>query len=322
MSPVTNTHTTWPLILVLCLAGACSRAETAAPTHTDVRHRKPVGAVARFTVACTIEAAPNRERDASPMCWVPPAAVTIGTPVEPEQREDGPAREVRISRGFYIDQYEVTLAQLSRFVIASGNQCAGTRQGKCVDDVKGSPIVALAPGSFLPEPGKAQRPAYGIAYEVARQYCEWVGRRLPTDAEWEVAARFDPTTAAMRTYPWGNEYAPDLTNCSDCESNDDHVTTSAVGAFARDRSAIGAFDMGGNSDEWVSDCFHKAPPSGAVDPHVTSGCEQTCFAGKPCRAQRLARGAMFGTRREDLESKNRFRMGPDALAGFRCARDK
>src|SRR4051794_18158520 len=65
----------------------------------------------RFTPTCDRSFAPRPERDASPMCNVPAGDFTMGTPVDPKRPQDGPARRVRISHDFAIDQYEVTIAQ-------------------------------------------------------------------------------------------------------------------------------------------------------------------------------------------------------------------
>lgn len=277
-----------------------------------------------FEIDCRPAHAPRPDRDDAPMCWVPPATFMMATPVEPDELSTGPARRVRITRGFYLDQYEVTVAAFARFVQARGNACPDARRGKCVDGGEWW-IDALDPARYTPLPDADRMPIYGISFPAAEQYCAWVGKRLPTEAEWELAARHDPVTGTDRVYAWGDQFEPDVTSCHDCGSSEPRrfLTFAPVGSFPRDRSPIGAFDMGGNVDEWVSDCLRWYPTceEPCVDPHVQTECSQACYDGQPCRDNRVLRGGMVGTRVKDLEAKNRLPAGALGYGGLRCARD-
>lgn len=241
------------------------------------------------------------------MCKVPAAEFMMG---------DAPARRVRISKPFYIDQFEVTNSQYLAFLRAGDHAC-GKAARYCFsgDSPDGYDLKNL---SLAPDFEKL--PA-NVTLAGATAYCSWLGKRLPTEAEWELAARFDPTDGSVRTYPWGNTYRAGIAN---------HFGVlvprkgklAPVGSFSDDRSAIGAFDMGGNAEEWVADCFARdiECPQTCVDPLVTTNCEQICEEGdsNECFRAHVARGASVTSR--STSATARHKTFPNfAGSAIRCA---
>lgn len=272
-----------------------------------------------FVIDCGKQHAPRPERDPVPMCWVPAGTMTMGTPVEADQPEDGPARSVTISRGFYLDQYEVTVAQFGAFVRAVGNQCPAAPEGTCERFWQNS-VDLTRRGALATLPSLAPFPVTNTSHAAAAAYCEWVGKELPTEAEWELAARRDPAAANPRTYPWGNTVEPGIAACHVLDCGDRPDVTTRPGTMHRDVSAVGVHDLGGNVFEWTRDCYTRetACVSPCVDP-VNEECLPRCRSGvadKTCKF--VSRGGSDVTRFEDLDSKNRIEDFGDGGAGIRC----
>jgi serine/threonine-protein kinase len=147
--------------------------------------------------------------------------------------------------------------------------------------------------------GAGDHPINCVDYAGAEAYCRWVGKRLPTEAEWELAAR----GPEGRPHPWGSDAPTCGRACIDrngaCRDPDVSVATCAAGAHPADRTPEGIFDLGGNVAEWTADA-----------------------AGD--RALRVVRGASFIDGEEALRATTRAPV-PAALAhvgiGFRCALD-
>jgi formylglycine-generating enzyme required for sulfatase activity len=166
-------------------------------------------------------------------------------------------------------------------------------------------------------------PAVYITWSAAKNYCEWTGRRLPTEAEWERAARGD----SVNTYPWGGE----IPNETLSNSNNDLGDTSRVGSYAAGASPFGVLDMTGNVWEWVADYYDKnyyaeSPGANPAGPE-----------SQPFALYRVIRGGSFQDGQRDSRLSNRgYEVGPDPNAipntaeyagnsssrvGFRCAED-
>lgn len=164
---------------------------------------------------------------------------------------------------FYIDQHEVTnLAFLDYLNDADTN----------VEDCAGQPCLVLEQteiqsadtGGYQVDPELALNPVGGVSWFGAAAYCEWRGSRLPTEAEWEKAALWNPTTETSSLYTWGDEFDGTRVNFCDvnCEEpqanadfDDGFAEVAPVGSILGGVSSFGAYDMAGNLWEWVSDWF-------------------------------------------------------------------
>jgi formylglycine-generating enzyme required for sulfatase activity/serine/threonine protein kinase len=212
-----------------------------------------------------------------------------------------PIHKVRISKPFYLGKYIVTVAQFRRFVEATGHRTEAEILGKGWT-VKGTEWDAQS-GINWRNPGFKQdesHPAVVVSWDDAQKFCEWATRmsgrtvRLPTEAEWEYAAR----GPMGLKYPWGNQWDGTLANHADqtlkstglhlwsreldwSPATDGYAYTSPVGVF-RNASWCGAFDMAGNiwewCQDWASDTYYAQSPP--IDPPgPTSGTQRVCRGG-------------------------------------------
>ncbi len=161
---------------------------------------------------------------------------TVGS--ESAGSDYAPPQQVQLA-DYWMDRYEVTNQQYAGFLAEAEDQAAP-------DNWAGRNMPA----------GLENHPVEGVTWEMAQAYCAWAKKRLPTEAEWEVAAR----GSARLLYPWGNEERTiDLPRTG----------TYPVGSVARNRSPFGVFDMGGNVWEWVDEPYapvvegHKVLRGGA-----------------------------------------------------------
>jgi formylglycine-generating enzyme required for sulfatase activity len=155
-----------------------------------------------------------------------------------------------------------------------------------------------------------------IDWEEAKAYAEWLSDttghryRLPSEAEWEYAARSGSGTR----YWWGDHFVAGQANCNDCGSDWDDEKSAPVGQFLP--NYFGLYDMHGNVEEWVEDCWH----GGYVDAPANGSAWRKDGRCK----RRVKRGGTWNEPRDDIRSGNRNRDGADShtsALGFRVARD-
>lgn len=197
--------------------------------------------------------------------------------------DEQPVHEVTLD-GFWIDQTEVTNVQYERCV--TDGDCEASRYADDTDF------------------NKANYPVIGMSWHDATTYCEWAGGRLPTEAEWEYAARGE----AENKYPWGNEDPTcGLAQFSGCFRN-----TVSVGSFPDGASWCDALDMAGNVWEWVSDWYD-------ADYYEWSPVQNP--TGPASGKYRVLRGGSWDTHYRTVRAINRFRNYPNNTYndnGFRC----
>ncbi len=255
---------------------------------------------------------------------------------------EGPVRKVTL-RPFKIDRVAISNQRFARFAKATGYQTEAERygwsfvfQGFLPDDFPPTRGVDSAPwwrqvygaNWSAPEgPGstvddRLDHPVVQISHADAQAYCDWAGTRLPTEAEWECAARGG---LVLKRYPWGSELTPNGRHqCNIWQGNfpltdsgeDGYVGTAPVNAF--EPNAFGLYNMVGNAWEWCADWFHpsyhakaeledpKGPPTGTA--RVMRGGSYLCHASYCLRYRVSARSSA----------------SPDSGSGhvgFRVARD-
>jgi serine/threonine-protein kinase len=209
-----------------------------------------------------------REKDDMVMVYVPGGTFQMGS-TEGESDEQ-PVHTVTLD-GFWIDRAEVTNAQYARCVAA----------GKC-----GAPSIlsSATRSSYYGDSRYGDYPVIYVSWNDATAYCAWAGGQLPTEAQWEYAAR----GPEGRIYPWGNEFNEARLNYCDvnCPSdgadktaNDGYADTAPVGSYPGGASWVGALDMAGNVWEWVADRYGSYPSELQVNPTGPSSGELRVLRG-------------------------------------------
>jgi formylglycine-generating enzyme required for sulfatase activity len=198
-----------------------------------------------------------RPTDGMIMAYVPAGTFQMGTnEIGPHvDHGESPQHAVTLD-GFWIDQIEVTCAQYAAFLNVHGNRTANG--GIAVRFGQGYVRIEQVGQEYQSRPYAVSYPVVMVTWYGAEEYCQWVGARLPTEAEWEYAARGpDPVL-----YPWGND-APtcDQANFGDCARNLDETGVRPAGA-----SWCGAQDMAGSVWEWVADWYGPYPSTPQVNP--------------------------------------------------------
>ena len=220
--------------------------------------------------------------DLTHMSYVPtgPFIMGIGAGAEKDDPYNfigSPAHVVYLD-SFYIDRHEITIDEYAKFLNALCSNFLRCYGFSCVHEDHGRllvPWMEVIDGHYQAQPGYANRPVVHVSWQGARAYCEWVGKRLPTEAEWEKAAR----GTDGRLYPWGNEFGP--SRAATPPDFTEAKYPEPVGTHPGDVSPYGVYDMAGNAVEWVADWFSStyyasspyANPQGPEDggEHVLRG---------------------------------------------------
>ncbi|MDH4080878.1 MAG: SUMF1/EgtB/PvdO family nonheme iron enzyme [Nitrospira sp.] len=200
------------------------------------------GATADETVAAKPRptASPAKDiidKDGAPMVLIPAGEFMMGSRDNDEsaQNDERPAHPVYLD-AFSIDQYEVTTSRYAKFFQAT-NRAAPHYWSEQVLKRHGN------------------KPVVGVDWNDATAYCAWTGKRLPTEAEWEKAAR----GTDQRVYPWGNASPSEQrANFSHCCDFKDYGALTDVGSYEAGKSPYGAYDMAGNVWEWVADWYDES----------------------------------------------------------------
>lgn len=206
----------------------------------------------------------------------------------PERFADEQPQHIVYLDAFYIDKYEVTNAQYREFIEATGRK----------------PSIYLDVEPYN-DPDQA---VMGVSWEDANAYAMWRGKRLPTEAEWEKAAR----GTDGRYWPWGNEWDATKLNANDAGAVDGYVYTAPVGSYPQGVSPYGVHDMAGNVFEWVSDWYDKNyyKYSPKINP-------QGPISGQ----NHVARGGSWDVNNDFTRCASRFGISPGSLlVGIRCAK--
>jgi formylglycine-generating enzyme required for sulfatase activity len=267
-----------------------ARAQWRARLKTMAMGAAAAGIVFAGAYAYWMNRAPKLEiagKDGAPAVMIPSGGFMMG------DDEESALREVYVS-GFYIDKYEVTVARYAKFLKTTG----GVRPPEHWHEAS------------LDNAGEL--PVVGVDWHDADAYCRWAGKRLPTEAEWEKAAR----GSDGRKYPWGND-EPTSVRANFGKSADSPYKGGLVPVGGREigRSPYGGHDLAGNASEWVADWFAKGFARGEVrNPK-----------GPTDGISKVIRGGGWYDPPDRLKSTRRMYASPGNRAddvGFRCARDR
>ena len=318
------------------------------------------------------EAAP--EAHVPGMAWIPGGTFVMGTDEQDAYDHERPAHQVKI-KGFWMDETEVTNEQFGKFVDATGYITVAERKPAWEDLKKQSPPgtpappdSVMVPGALVFSPpgqpvmlndysqwwrwlpgtnwkhpegpesnldGRMQFPVIHVAFEDAVAYCEWAGKRLPTEAEWEFASRGG---AARQRYAWGNELKHNgrfMANTfqgsfpNHNAADDGYEKLAPVKSFPP--NAYGLYDMIGNVWEWTNDWYNVdyfkqlARSNISVDP---PGPQKPYDPNEPYAIKRVSKGGSFlcadnycVNYRPSARQGTAFDSGMSNL-GFRCVKDK
>lgn len=225
--------------------------------------------------------------DGAPLVLIPAGFFPMGS--ETGQADEQPVHRIELD-AFYIDKYEVAVSRYARFF-----------------EAQHSDRPFLWKQATLGAQG--QKPVIGVDWYDAKEYCEWAGRRLPTEAEWEKAARGQD----QRIYPWGNESPTKAHVNAGQRKWTGYDTLGAVGSHPWGSSPYGVHDLAGNVWEWIADRYDQN--------YYAAGPEQNP-KGPAISPLRVLRGGAWNNDAATIRSANRAAYAPSARrndVGFRCA---
>ena len=225
----------------------------------------------------------RRGLDNAEMAYIPAGMFTMGDTHGEGWPNERPEHPVKLP-AFWLDRTDVTNAQFFQFVKAVG--------------------FIPRPGLLREAKGKEQHPVVHVTWRDAAEYCRWAGKRLPTEAEWEYAAR----GTDGRRYSWGDTWDPSRARF---EGNSTGQTTAPVGSYLAGASPFGILDLSGNVWQWTSSLERPYPYV------ATDGREDAAAAGL-----RVLRGGAWRLKPPALRSTVRWGLDPGDQRpgiGFRCA---
>ena len=233
-------------------------------------------------------------KDGAPMVLVPAGEFTMGARDDDKKAADDerPAHQVYLD-AFYIDQYEVTTTRYAKFFQTTK---------RAEPDFWSDQVLKK----------HSNKPVVGVSWEDAQAYCEWAGKQLPTEAQWEKAAR----GIDQRLYPWGNE--PPNNKYANFGQGEGYGKLKDVGSLEGGQSPFWVFNLAGNASEWVVDWYEKN-----LYQQLANSTEVVKNPRSMKGSGRARRGGSSNSGPWDLRSSDRSQYIPKdhspPLMGFRCA---
>lgn len=270
------------------LAPSATTTPTTAPTAT------PEPTLTKAYKAGDLEI---REQDGMEMVYVPAGSFEMGS--DSEFNDEQPLRKITLD-AFFIDKYEVSNGQYQKCLDA----------GACTEPGN---LTTPSQESYFANPDFADYPVVYVDWAQAQGYCQWVGGDLPSEAQWEKAAR----GTDGRQFPWGNEgpdthftygaedFPVDYANFDDYEGD-----LMPVGSYPKGVSPFGALDMAGNVWEWTRDWYGDYEVKQSVNPE-----------GPKSGTDKVVRGGSFDFGAWSIRTTYRGKQSPDYQnyrQGFRC----
>ncbi|MCP4361880.1 MAG: SUMF1/EgtB/PvdO family nonheme iron enzyme [Chloroflexi bacterium] len=261
-----------------------------------------------------------REEDNMPMLYMTGGVYEMGATGEQSNIDEQPPHEITIP-DFYMDKFEVSVQQYSDFLNRMGQNRDACFDEDCAKTLVDTQFTHLLNnfGVFEPRPGTSNFPVNWITWPGAKAYCESVGARLPTEAEWEYAAKgYDG-----RLYPWGNEEPiPDINAIFGIRQTQFNTAFKSVDALPDGISPFGLFGMAGSVWEWTEDWYDPT--------FYNEGRSDQSANSEDTTGEKVMRGGSWTDNASELRTANRGHLPPiiddpnDLLyigVGFRCARD-
>ncbi|MEG5175044.1 ergothioneine biosynthesis protein EgtB [Microcoleus sp. B3-D7] len=265
---------------------------------TDRRNKKEGRLIADYQLQITD----------SPTIEIPAGEFYMGSDAA-EALDNERSRHLCYLEAYSIDRYPVTCRQYRDFMEFGGYQNPDWWSADGWKWLQGEAV--FQPLYWSENPAFNNHPVCGVTWYEAEAYCNFVGKRLPSEAEWEKAASWDATNQTYRIYPWGEEPP----NGSLCNHGNNIANTSPVDAFPKGASAMGCYDMLGNVWEWTASTFDAYP---GFESYPYRGYSQVYFDGE----HRVLKGGSWATFPQALRSTFRNWYYPGVrqiIAGFRCA---
>lgn len=240
-------------------------------------------------------------KDGAPMVLIPEGSFPMGVPHGDRDggRDEYPRHDVFVNN-FYIDKFELTNSRYLEFVKATNHRIPQNPKNATRNLWQGDTITESL----------ADRPVINVDWADANAYCQWAGKRLPTEAEWEKAAK----GTADRRFPWGN-VEPTNKHLNFNQQWIGEKTLMPVGSYELGKSPFGVYDMAGNVWEWVNDWYdakyyEKSPAKNPTGPETG--------------AKRVLRGSGWQNETPTVRIFTRVDSDPtirNESTGFRCAMD-
>lgn len=308
----------FPVLLVMAFfMSACGGSGAAEPTAIPVNTAVPTAIPAEAneageSVAADTEAGTERitPADGMPQLFIPDGSFQMGGLDANNQPDELPPHKVTMS-AFWMDKFEVTTGMYMLCVEAGACDLPTSFQSEKHE-------------KYFNTEEYADYPVIYVTWGNATDYCEWAGKRLPTEAEWEYAAR----GTDLRVFPWGDDRP--TSSYANFNRNINDVTR--VGSFPAGASPFGVLDMSGNVWEWVFDYYGPEAYSQAAGANPTGP-----MAAVGGGERHVIRGGSYQDVEDDIRLANRgYASGPDLEAdmdsaeyigeasskiGFRCAAD-
>ena len=240
-------------------------------------------------------------KDGAPMVLIPEGSFPMGVPHGDRDggRDEYPRHDVFVNN-FYIDKFELTNSRYLEFVKATNHRIPQNPKNATRNLWQGDTITESL----------ADRPVINVDWADANAYCQWAGKRLPTEAEWEKAAK----GTADRRFPWGN-VEPTNKHLNFNQQWIGEKTLMPVGSYELGKSPFGVYDMAGNVWEWVNDWYdakyyEKSPAKNPTGPETGT--------------KRVLRGSGWQNETPTVRIFTRVDSDPtirNESTGFRCAMD-